>query len=303
MGISVTDIEKMEAFYTNVLGFAVTDRGEAAGMQIVFLSRDPMDHHQIVLATGRPAQMPSNTANPQFGPSINQISFRMGSLADLRDIHERLGTGGGSDLFPANHGIAWSIYAHDPEGNNLEFFVDTDWLHHPAISDSAGLQQDRRRDRRAHPGHVRTGCRIRTLRRLARPRRETHDAVHAAGERDALTGMWIRSAFWTGMPKAGSADRFHDAIDGMLVPALRALPGVRDAHALWPRRHEDQPPPIACQILVHFDSREDVDLMLASPERRDLRTRVVEIAGLFDGAVSHIDYEVGESRRPVSEVR
>jgi len=127
MGISVTDIEKMERFYTNVLGFAVTDRGEAAGMQIVFLSRDPMDHHQIVLATGRPAQLPANTANPQFGPSINQISFKMGSLADLRDIHERLMTGGGSDIFPANHGIAWSIYAHDPEGNNLEFFVDTDW--------------------------------------------------------------------------------------------------------------------------------------------------------------------------------
>jgi catechol-2,3-dioxygenase len=127
MGISVTDIEKMETFYTHVLGFAVTDRGEAAGMQIVFLSRDPMDHHQIVLATGRPAQLPANTANPQFGPSINQISFKMASLADLRDIHERLTTGGGTDLFPANHGIAWSIYAHDPEGNNLEFFVDTDW--------------------------------------------------------------------------------------------------------------------------------------------------------------------------------
>ncbi len=127
MGISVTDIEKMETFYTNVLGFAVTDRGEAAGMQIVFLSRDPMDHHQIVLATGRPQQLPANTANPQFGPSINQISFKMGSISDLRDIHERLTNGGGSNLFPANHGIAWSIYAHDPEGNNLEFFVDSDW--------------------------------------------------------------------------------------------------------------------------------------------------------------------------------
>ncbi len=127
MGISVTDIEKMETFYTGVLGFAVTDRGEAAGMQIVFLSRDPMNHHEIILATGRPAQMPANTANPQFGPSINQISFKMGSLADLRDINERLTSGGASDLFPANHGIAWSIYAHDPEGNNLEFFVDTDW--------------------------------------------------------------------------------------------------------------------------------------------------------------------------------
>ncbi len=35
--------------------------------------------------------------------------------------------GGGNSIFPANHGIAWSINAHDPEGNNLEFFVDTDW--------------------------------------------------------------------------------------------------------------------------------------------------------------------------------
>jgi catechol-2,3-dioxygenase len=127
MGLSVSDIARMEAFYTGVLGFTVTDRGTAGGMQLVFLSRDPFDHHQIVLATGRPANLPANTANPQFGPSINQISFKMGSLADLRDIHDRLLGGGASDLFPANHGIAWSIYAHDPEGNNLEFFVDTDW--------------------------------------------------------------------------------------------------------------------------------------------------------------------------------
>jgi len=96
-------------------------------MQLVFLSRNPFDHHQIVLATGRPDELPANTANRQFGPSINQISFKMGSLADLRDMRERLLAEGQSNLFPANHGIAWSIYAHDPEGNNLEFFVDTEW--------------------------------------------------------------------------------------------------------------------------------------------------------------------------------
>lgn len=127
MGLSVKDIATMEAFYAGVLGFTVTDRGQAGGMDLVFLSRDPMDHHQIVLATGRPATLPANTANPQFGPSINQISFKMGSLADLRDIGERLQKNGASNLFPANHGVAWSIYAHDPEGNNLEFFVDSDW--------------------------------------------------------------------------------------------------------------------------------------------------------------------------------
>src|SRR5262249_30578234 len=117
----------MEDFYSRVLGFTVTDRGTAGGMDLVFLSRDPLDHHQIVLATGRPSALPPNTANPQFGPSIKQISFRMGRLTDLREMRDRLETEGGASLFPANHGIAWSIYAHDPEGNNLEFFVDSEW--------------------------------------------------------------------------------------------------------------------------------------------------------------------------------
>lgn len=127
MGLSVRDVEKMEDFYTRILGFTVTDRGHAGGMDLVFLSRDPADHHQIVLASGRPEQLPANTANPQFGPSINQISFQMGSLADLRDIGARVREYGTTNFFPANHGIAWSIYTHDPEGNNLEFFVDTEW--------------------------------------------------------------------------------------------------------------------------------------------------------------------------------
>ena len=127
MGISVNNIKRMEKFYTEVLGFTVTDRGMAGGMDLIFMSRDPLDHHQVVLATGRPDVMPANTANPQFGPSINQISFRVGTLADLRDLYGRLQAGGASSFFLANHGIAWSIYAHDPEGNNMEFFVDTEW--------------------------------------------------------------------------------------------------------------------------------------------------------------------------------
>ncbi len=127
LGLSVMNIETMEKFYTECLGFAVTDRGAVAGMKLVFLSRDPLDHHQIALASGRPDTLPANTQNPQFGPSINQISFKMGSLDDLRDMHERLQAAGASNFLLANHGVAWSIYAHDPEGNNLEFFVETAW--------------------------------------------------------------------------------------------------------------------------------------------------------------------------------
>jgi len=127
MGFSVKDIVKSEDFYTRVLGFTVTDRGNVLGMDLVFISRDPNDHHQIVLASGKPDNIPPNPFDRQFGSVINQISFNVASLDDLREIYSILKSENVQSIMPANHGIAWSIYCHDPEGNNLEFFVDTDW--------------------------------------------------------------------------------------------------------------------------------------------------------------------------------
>ena len=43
---------------------------------MLFLSKDPKEHHQIVLATGRQMETPS-----QF----NQISFEVSSLQDLHE--------------------------------------------------------------------------------------------------------------------------------------------------------------------------------------------------------------------------
>ena len=77
-----------------------------------------------------------------------------------------------------------------------------------------------------------------------------------------------------------------------LLPTLRVLPGVLAARALWPTLHEDQPPQVACQVLVEFANREELDRMLASPERQAMRSRVKELLTLFDGALSHIEYEV-----------
>lgn len=107
--------------------------------------------------------------------------------------------------------------------------------------------------------------------------------------------MWVRSAFWSGTPKSGSGEDFRAAIDGEIVPGLAQLPGVRDVKALWPQRLEDNPPAIHCQIIVQFDDEAAVDIMLASPGRAVMRARVREIAGMFEGAISHIDYEVGSA--------
>ena len=119
----VTDAARMEDFYTRVMGFAVTDRGALetrhGTVDLVFLSRDPREHHQIVLASGRPGAGGFNT--------INQISFRMADFAGLREMHRRLEKEGVKELAPVSHGNALSVYFLDPEGNRIELFIDTPW--------------------------------------------------------------------------------------------------------------------------------------------------------------------------------
>ena len=127
MGMFVADLARMRDFYTRVLGFTVTDSGamevmgemRAQRIEFVFLSRDPKEHHQIVLASGKPEGLP-------FNP-INQISFRMAEFSGLREMYRRVVKEKVKELYPASHGNALSVYFHDPEGNRIELFVDTPW--------------------------------------------------------------------------------------------------------------------------------------------------------------------------------
>jgi catechol 2,3-dioxygenase len=52
LGFYVTDLPKMAAFYKEALQFTQTDFGDLGAVQLVFPSRDPGEHHQIVLARG-----------------------------------------------------------------------------------------------------------------------------------------------------------------------------------------------------------------------------------------------------------
>jgi catechol 2,3-dioxygenase len=119
-GIHVTDVAQMEAFYTGVLGLLVTDRGTLPnGPTLVFLSRDPDEHHQMVLVTGRPPGVEYNV--------VNQISFKLPTLADLKAAHARAWEAGIKQFRIVTHGNAWSVYFADPEGNRVELLVDTPW--------------------------------------------------------------------------------------------------------------------------------------------------------------------------------
>jgi catechol 2,3-dioxygenase-like lactoylglutathione lyase family enzyme len=119
-GVFVRDLDKMVAFYTRFMGLVVSDRDVARnGEEVAFLTGDPREHHQLVLMTGRPADVPFNT--------VQQISFRVDSLATLKRLYAGLKDWPVTDLGPISHGNAISSYIRDPEGNRVEMFLDTPW--------------------------------------------------------------------------------------------------------------------------------------------------------------------------------
>jgi catechol 2,3-dioxygenase-like lactoylglutathione lyase family enzyme len=120
IGLFVHDLPTMVDFYTRVLGLVISDRAvRSDGGEIVFMTLDPREHHQVVFASGRPADLPYNM--------IQQLSFRAENLAALRDTYAALKREPIVELGPLSHGNAISAYFRDPEGNRLEVFVDTKW--------------------------------------------------------------------------------------------------------------------------------------------------------------------------------
>jgi catechol 2,3-dioxygenase-like lactoylglutathione lyase family enzyme len=155
-GMFVCDIAKMAHFYTRLLQFTVTDRGMLPGphgpLELVFLSRDPDEHHQIVLISGRPGELP-------FNP-INQISLKADSLQTLCAMYRTLLAEGMPNIVPVTHGNAVSIYVPDPEGNRLELYFDLPWyvsqpMRVPVeLSDEATLMQRLEAHARTLPGFM-----------------------------------------------------------------------------------------------------------------------------------------------------
>jgi catechol 2,3-dioxygenase len=116
--INVADLNKVVPFYTDILGFQVTDRGHINGdIEAVFMSQDPDNHHQIALA--------GTLKGDDSARNLGHVAFRMESLGDLRALKKRLTSEGIAIGRELSHGNAWSLYFADPEGNGVECFVDT----------------------------------------------------------------------------------------------------------------------------------------------------------------------------------
>ena len=123
IGLFVNDMRRMTDFYHGMLDFTITDQGtlelETGTRALTFLSRDPDEHHQIVLVEGRPSAIDFNV--------VNQISMKADSVSTLRERHRRFVSARLPGIAVVTHGNALSMYAPDPEGNRLELYIDLPW--------------------------------------------------------------------------------------------------------------------------------------------------------------------------------
>ncbi len=127
-GINCDNADKLEDFYTRVLGFCVSDHGlfRDDTDRIIFMTRRPREHHQFVLAAGRPAK---------YDSTVGETGFTANSLNDLRYAEKILrAEDEANDIICVDHGISWTLYFRDPEGNRCSISVETEhYVPQPAI--------------------------------------------------------------------------------------------------------------------------------------------------------------------------
>ncbi len=118
VGIYAEDLMKMRDFYSRVLGLEISDEDlEERGMTF-FTADKEREHHEFVLMKGRVTRDDAKV--------IQQISFIVPSLDDLREFKERLEAEDGVSVERiVSHGIAFGMYFFDPEGNRIELYVRT----------------------------------------------------------------------------------------------------------------------------------------------------------------------------------
>ena len=124
----VEDLERSLVFYRDLLGFLEVGRtlgGKAAALT------SGRTHHELLLIEVGPVPPPS--AGPRRG--LYHIGIKIGdSLDDLRSAKADLDRAGVRIIGMSDHTVSKSLYLADPDGNEVELYVDADatvWQQHP----------------------------------------------------------------------------------------------------------------------------------------------------------------------------
>jgi catechol 2,3-dioxygenase len=127
--LNVRELDRSAAFYAGVLGLREVGR---YGPDMLFFSADGSNHHDLALrALGAQARPVDPGA-----VGLCHVALKIGnSLSVLRAARQQLEAAGVPILRLEDHRVAMSIYVSDPDGNEVELYVDGDprlWREDPS---------------------------------------------------------------------------------------------------------------------------------------------------------------------------
>jgi catechol 2,3-dioxygenase-like lactoylglutathione lyase family enzyme len=119
---TVSDVERTIKFWTEIMGFQVSDRNEHG---MVFL-RNGSDHHTIALA-------PAKTAAdlPREGqPGFHHCALEVGTVSELFKIRDFLRANGVKIVYEGRRGPGGNpgVEFVDPNGFNIELYASMDQI-------------------------------------------------------------------------------------------------------------------------------------------------------------------------------
>jgi len=125
----VKDLDQSLAFYRDLLGFQEVGRifnGAAAALTA------GRTHHELLLI--QVGDVPGPPPGPRRG--LYHIGIKVGdNLDELRAAKRDLERAGITIAGMSDHTVSQSLYLHDPDGNEVELYVDADesvWKNNPA---------------------------------------------------------------------------------------------------------------------------------------------------------------------------
>lgn len=124
--LKVADLRRSEKFYSGLLGLPVCARYDEHGMKMTFFSLG--NHHDLAIAEVSGAEhAPSDAAG------LDHVAFCIGQSLDQLVEAKELLEAAGVAVDPVDHEVTKSLYFDDPDGNNVELYVDVSdaWRNDP----------------------------------------------------------------------------------------------------------------------------------------------------------------------------
>ena len=91
--------------------------------RLCFLAYDD-EHHRMAFVNLGPGEAKNGSA-PQNIPGVHHVAYAWQNLGELVDTYKRLKSYGVLPTRPIRHGLTLSLYYDDPDGNSMEFQIDT----------------------------------------------------------------------------------------------------------------------------------------------------------------------------------